>query len=102
MPVPCQYADAGVCSRCDWDVPASGMIMVVSLRLFYLVMIRVLGWLVLVCRGDASMDAEILVLRHEVAVLRRQVGRPSWNGRTGRFLPRLPGCSPPGCAGFGW
>jgi putative transposase len=49
----------------------------VSPRPFYLVMIRVFGWLVLLSRSRASKDAEIMVLRHEVAVLRRQVARPS-------------------------
>ncbi|MEV0408332.1 hypothetical protein [Actinoallomurus sp. NPDC050550] len=34
------------------------------------------GWLVLPARSDASKDLEILVLRHEVSVLRRQVSRP--------------------------
>jgi putative transposase len=36
-------------------------------------MIRVSGWLVLLGRSRASKDGEIMVLRHEVAVLRRQV-----------------------------
>ena len=46
-----------------------------SLRLLYLITIRVFGWMLL-SRSHASKDAEIMVLRHEVTVLRRQVARP--------------------------
>ncbi len=42
-----------------------------SLRLLYFIFIRLCGWLVLFGRSSASKNAELLVRRHEVAVLRR-------------------------------
>jgi putative transposase len=48
----------------------------VLFRLTYLITVRVFDWLALVLRRSATNDVEILVLRHEVSVLRRQLGRP--------------------------
>ena len=47
-----------------------------SLRLLYLIFVRLCGWLVLRGRPSASKDAELLMLRQEIAVLRRTRPRP--------------------------
>src|SRR3954464_7037341 len=47
---------------------------------------RVLSWLVLLARSDTAKDAEILVLRHEVAVLRRTNQGPTLTGIDRAFL----------------
>jgi len=68
----------------------------VSLRLLSLIFVRLCGWLVLPGRSSASKDTELLVLRHEVAVLRRAHPRPrmDWAGRA--VLAALIRLLPPG------
>ena len=65
-----------------------------SFRLVYLAVSRAFAWLALLARSGASKDVEILVLRHEITVLRRQVAspKPDWADRgvlaaLGRLLP---------------
>ena len=66
-----------------------------TLRLLYLLFCQALRWLALLARSSAAKNAELLMLRHEVAVLRRGVTRPrvNWADRAvfaglARLLPR--------------
>ncbi len=66
-----------------------------SLRLIYLVFCRIAEWLALLAGTGATKDVEILVLRHENAILRRQNPTPrlDWTDRAVlaalvRLLPR--------------
>ena len=71
-----------------------GMIADVSLRPLYLIFSRLLSWLALLGRASSSKDVELLVLRHEVAVLRRTSPRPrlDWADRAvfAALIRRLP------------
>jgi putative transposase len=67
----------------------------VLLSLVYLVLRRVLEVLVVLVRSEVSKDAELLVLRHENAVLRRHIARPRykpadrlWFAALSRLIPR--------------
>jgi len=75
--------------------PIQALSVLVPLRFAYLAGLQVFGWLALLARSDRAKDAEILILRHQVAVLQRQVKTPrlSWADRAvlaalARLLPR--------------
>jgi len=79
------------------------MISAVSLRLLYLIFQHLLGLLLLLGRTSSTKDIELLVLRHELAVLRRTNPRPRLN-----WADRAP-CSAHStntclhhCAGIDW
>ena len=62
---------------------AQALSVLVPLRFAYLAVLRMLGWLALFACSDRAKDAEILLLRHQVSVLQRQVKTPrlSWADR---------------------
>jgi putative transposase len=67
----------------------------VLLKIAYVLTCRMLGLVVLLCRGDQAKDTELLVLRHKNAVLRRHAGRvryePAdrvWFTALARLIPR--------------
>ena len=75
------------------------MISAVSLRLLYLIFQHMLGLVLLLGRTSSTKDIELLVLRHEVPMLRCTTPNPAWSGRTGpafaalvRRLPRALRC----------
>ena len=84
----------------------SGKIPAVSLTLLHLILRQVLGLILLLGRSSSAKDVELLVLRHEVSVLRRTNPRPrlDWADRASfaaltRWLPKDLRCHrlvPPG------
>ena len=71
------------------DHERSGMIFAVSLRLLYLIFQQVLGLVLLLGRRSSTKEVELLVLRHEVAVLRRANSRPRLDWADGAVFAAL-------------
>jgi hypothetical protein len=63
-------------------------------RLAYLTLCRSVQLLVLLARGDAAKDLEILVLRHQLTVLRRQTPRPRLEPADRAMLAAISDCCP--------
>jgi putative transposase len=69
--------------------------------LTYRLLVTVPSWLVLLARSSASKDAEILALRHEVAILRRGNPRPTMTWPERAVLAALTASYPRRCTGTG-
>ena len=75
----------GIWSRRSRPTPTSQ-----AVRLLYLIFVRLCGWLFLLSRSAASRDAELLVLRHEVAVpIRTATGRPPVSPEIAALIEQL-------------
>ncbi len=73
-----------------------------TLRLLYMILCQLIGWLALLSRGQASKNAELLVLRTRGRGLAvRSPGHAS-PGQTALSCRRWPGCSPRSADTIGW
>jgi putative transposase len=79
------------CWWCGWQYGG-----LVAVRVLYLIFVRSTAWMALLARSAASKDAELLVLRHEVAVLRRQNQKPKMDSADRAVLAALAGLFPGG------
>ena len=70
---------------CDVGLGRAATIRVMSASLVYLLLRQVLQMLTQLARDDGAKDVELLVLRHQVAILRRRVTRPDLRSEIGRF-----------------
>ena len=71
-------------ATCRFTLQHPGNDHAVAARLLYLTMTRMLSWLALLCRRRSTLIAETLTLRHDVTVLRRQLGPALWVPETSR------------------